>query len=401
MQVHKIDKGRWAHYLAPLLRGRAQLAFAALPTADSTNYDEIKKAILQRYDINEEAYQRRFRSVVRGEGESNREHAVRLLELEKKWLKKYDSEKVYEAIGLEQFLNTLPVEKRVWVYEKKPDTCIRAGELADEYEQVWKQQPVVESLKKQAGDHGRENVPGKLVQPGKSNSTRGDATAAVAKRLPIRRTGQEGIKCFGCEEFGHMKKNCPNKGTTKKVMFCREEHKSSAAPGLTKGVRRSGLVEGQEVQDIPLDTGCTQTMMHSDLVLPEKFLEGDTVVIKCAHGDVVLYPLANVEMEVDGLKVEEEAAASGKLPVAVLLGKDVPGFHQLLGNIEPSSELRGCQEEALVVVTRARTRRQLEEELLQREKELLAGANLTLWRVSRVSLKQKLQRFSKQRTLSS
>ena len=42
----------------------------------------------------------------------NREHAVRLLELENKWLKKYNSlEKVYEAIGLEQFLNTLPVER--------------------------------------------------------------------------------------------------------------------------------------------------------------------------------------------------------------------------------------------------------------------------------------------------
>ena len=105
MQMHKVDEGRWAHYLVPLLTGRVQLVFAALPTADSVNYDEIKKAILQWYDINEEAYQRRFRSVVRGEGEINREHVVRLLELEKKWLKKYDSEKVYEAIVLEQFLN--------------------------------------------------------------------------------------------------------------------------------------------------------------------------------------------------------------------------------------------------------------------------------------------------------
>ena len=95
-------------------------------------------------------------------------------------------------------------------------------------------------------------------------------------------------------------------------------------------------------------------MVHSDLVPPEKFLEGDTVVIKCAHG---VYPLANVEMKVDLLKVEVEAAVSGKLPVAVQLGKDVPG---LLGNIEPSMELRGCQEEALVVVTHAQARQLLE-----------------------------------------
>lgn len=56
MEAHKVDKDRWAHYLAPQLTGRAQLAFAALPTADSGKYESIKAAILQRYDINEEAY---------------------------------------------------------------------------------------------------------------------------------------------------------------------------------------------------------------------------------------------------------------------------------------------------------------------------------------------------------
>ena len=116
-RAHKI-KGRWAHYLAPQLTGWAQLAFPALLTADSAKYDAIKQVILQWYDINEETYRRRFRSVVWGEGETNQEHAVRLLKLEKKWLKNYDSlKKVYEAIGLEHFLNTLPTEKRVRVYQ--------------------------------------------------------------------------------------------------------------------------------------------------------------------------------------------------------------------------------------------------------------------------------------------
>ena len=37
-------------------------------------------------------------------------------------------------IGIEQFLTTLPLEKRAWVKERKPETCVKAGELADEYE---------------------------------------------------------------------------------------------------------------------------------------------------------------------------------------------------------------------------------------------------------------------------
>ena len=73
-------------------------------------------------------------------------------------------------------------------------------------------------------------------------------------------------------------------------------------------------------------------------------------------------PLANVEMEVDGLLVKVEAAVSGRLPVAVLLGKDVSEMDQLLGSAEPSGKKAEsskdtkshiCQEEAMVVVTRA------------------------------------------------
>lgn len=83
-------------------------------------------------------------------------------------------------------------------------------------------------------------------------------------------------------------------------------------------------------------------------------------------------------MEVDGLMVKVEAAVSGILPVAVLLGKDVPEFDQLLGSMEASSGSRSCQKEAMVAVTRAQARKQLEEELLRREKELLAGAKPNL-----------------------
>ena len=39
MVAHKIDKTRWPHHLAPQLKGRAQLAFAALPTANSDDYE--------------------------------------------------------------------------------------------------------------------------------------------------------------------------------------------------------------------------------------------------------------------------------------------------------------------------------------------------------------------------
>ena len=57
MTAYKVEKARWAHYLAAQLTGKAQLAFTALPTMDSADYAAIRVAILQRYDINEQSCQ--------------------------------------------------------------------------------------------------------------------------------------------------------------------------------------------------------------------------------------------------------------------------------------------------------------------------------------------------------
>ena len=95
---------------------------------------------------------------------------------------------------------------------------------------------------------------------------------------------------------------------------------------------QSGRVEGIHVDQIVFDTGCSRTMVRRDLVPENKLIEGDAVTIQCAHGDTVLYPVAQVELQVDGVPVCVEAAVSKSLPVQVLLGTDVPELHQLLGD---------------------------------------------------------------------
>ena len=52
-----------------------------------------------------------------------------------KWLKECKKvEEVMELVEIEQILNVLPTEKKLWVAEKKLKSCVHAGELADEYE---------------------------------------------------------------------------------------------------------------------------------------------------------------------------------------------------------------------------------------------------------------------------
>ena len=60
------------------------------------------------------------------------------------------------------------------------------------------------------------------------------------------------------------------------------------------------MVDGKFVSDIVLDTGCTRTLVHRDLVSEEKLMKAESVTIQYAHGDAVAYPLANVELEVEG-----------------------------------------------------------------------------------------------------
>ena len=84
------------------------------------------------------------------------------------------------------------------------------------------------------------------------------------------------------------------------------------------------------------------------------------ISICCADRDIVVYPLAEVQIAVDGVNYSVEAAVSKTLPVSVLLGRDDPELVSLQnrewGETSPKAG------EVMVVITWAR-KKQLEEEV--------------------------------------
>lgn len=83
-------------------------------------------------------------------------------------------------------------------------------------------------------------------------------------------------------------------------------------------------------------------------------------------------------MQVDGLEIQVEAAVSEKLCTGIhAVGKEVSQLVQLLGKEKAKIGPVEQQEDVMVVVMRAQAYRELEGELLRREKELLVGAKPT------------------------
>ena len=365
MQVYHVDEERWAFKLAPQLTGRAQQAYAAMRAEDAADYRLVITAILHRYNISEETYRRRFRTARKKEGETFGEMAVRLSDLAKKWMTECDTvEAVLEKLVVEQLVNTMTTDLKVWVSERKPTTGGEAGGLADDYVRARQRDTGVKGT---VDDRRRE----KGMDQKKCHNCGKEGHFA---RNCFKKTGDKqksdvkteggrwdlsSVKCYNCGQLGHISTKCPAK-----VLFC--------GGSLAKQATRSGVVEGQIVEDIVLDTGCSRTMVHSSLVGEGKQLDGEAVTVRCAHGDTVLYPLAKIDLELDGVNVSVKAAVADKLPASVLLGTDVPELGRLL-RVNPMAIHSEVVEEALVVRTRAQTKKEEAEEAMRVTKEKESG----------------------------
>ncbi|XP_035984223.1 uncharacterized protein LOC118557859 [Fundulus heteroclitus] len=123
----------WAFHLIPLLTGKARSAFVHMDVDLSMNYDQVKLAVLQKYDINSETYRQRFRLLQVEPEETPKELYIRLKELYVKWVQPNGKtvEQINEIMILEQYLRMLSPELQIWIKEHNPKTAKEAAELAD------------------------------------------------------------------------------------------------------------------------------------------------------------------------------------------------------------------------------------------------------------------------------
>ena len=127
----------WSMLPQTVLTGKAQRAYATLPTENYADYELVKSAFFKSFELFPETYRQRFRTQRKKENQSYVEF---LREKENALGKLYDSkriggdvEKLWQLILAEEFLNCVPEEIRVHLREKKNDLSHEMAALADEY----------------------------------------------------------------------------------------------------------------------------------------------------------------------------------------------------------------------------------------------------------------------------
>ncbi|KAK5879880.1 hypothetical protein CesoFtcFv8_022958 [Champsocephalus esox] len=115
--------------------GKAQEAFAAMTAEDSSNYQLVKAAVLQAFELVPEAYRQRFR-LLRKEKQSHMEFARDITTSLNRWCVSSQVktlEDLQELILLEQFKSTLPDRVVTYINEQKVNLVSEAAKLADEF----------------------------------------------------------------------------------------------------------------------------------------------------------------------------------------------------------------------------------------------------------------------------
>uniref|UniRef100_A0A8C5WH91 SCAN box domain-containing protein n=1 Tax=Leptobrachium leishanense TaxID=445787 RepID=A0A8C5WH91_9ANUR len=326
---YQLPKEQRARYLTSGLKGPALEAFAELPAESDQDYEAIKPALQRWYNLTPEVYHKKFRSLQKRAAESYPAVVSHLTTLFRQWVRglKIDTLDALEDLLIkEQFVQLCPPAIQEWLLDRKPETALEAGELADFH--VANRASV-----------DRSRGPPKGSSGWKPNSSRPpNITAAVPLSVPVS-AGEGGTspsspgrsvssRCFICNSVNHLLAACPQR---KKPASTAGGGHPSASPSVlfvtrsegSANVNQQAVIVGTQVSVGLRDTAAEVTLVRPGLVSPADFIPGRTLAVKGFGGVRPAVPMTRVYLDWGAGRGLREVGVSENIPTDVLLGTDL------------------------------------------------------------------------------
>uniref|UniRef100_A0A1A8GVS8 Gypsy retrotransposon integrase-like protein 1 n=2 Tax=Nothobranchius korthausae TaxID=1143690 RepID=A0A1A8GVS8_9TELE len=326
----------WSLILQCKLSGKALEVMASLSITDGMDYEKVKSAVLNSYELVPEAYRQKFRALKHKADQTHVEFAREKLCLFEKWLsasKAATAEEIKELILMEEMKRCLPERLVLYLNEQKVTRLADAALLADEFALTHRF-----SGEAPRSEHKR---PAPMRPPGAS--------------LPPGRPQH----CFYCHRPGHIVKDClvlKRRNEQKRspprevgllihqpvhpvIKIKIEDESSCFEPFLSQGFVADNENGTQVPVKILRDTGASQSLiLQGTLPLCETSSTGLSVLLSGLNSEPVLRPLHRVWLKCDLVQGVFDLAVCPTLPVTgvtLLLGNDVAG-----GAVVPPFQVR-------------------------------------------------------------
>ena len=309
----------WSMLLQTVLTGKAQRAYATLPTENCADYDLVKAAVLKSFELVPEAYRQKFRTQRKTENQSYVEFLREKENALDKWCDSKridgDAEKLRQLILAEEFLNCVPEEVRVHLSERRTGVTYEMAALADEY--------ILTHRKTKEKPYTRSKVKFKAeLRPKEEN----------------RRTFQSSsrtVVCFKCGKAGHIAIRCQlGKGPERNQTQPRKPQGAVTTPRGNQSYRpwtKKGMIRGPHGGPVEVsilrDTGASQSLLLRNK-LPKRVIEAtrETVMIEGIGGKRVKIPLCKITLKSQWKDGPMKVGVVDKLPmkgISLILGNEV------------------------------------------------------------------------------
>ncbi|KAJ8032010.1 hypothetical protein HOLleu_25409 [Holothuria leucospilota] len=363
----KWPRDKWSILIQSNFTGKAQEVYSALSIEDSMDYDKVKKAILQAYELVPEAYRQKFRKYRKADTQTYVEFAYQKERHFDRWCasKKVSTfDTLRQLMLVEEFKRCVNDDIKTHLEENKADKLSEVANLADQYALTHKFGKVGQTQnkgqfsrpnKKYGNSSGTTSNSGSQsgsISPTNSGKKQPDSSRQKNDQVSSNKAAFKDITCGFCHKKGHTMANCFTLAKLKETetasnALANAENSSEVVvtlrPNSSDQIKEEYLpfvsegfisLDGNSAHPpvkikILRDTGATQSLLL-DGVLPlsDSTSTGANVLIQGVECGFISVPLHKINLKSDLVSGSVIVGVRPTLPVkgvSLLLGNDLAG----------------------------------------------------------------------------